>query len=81
MTRLTIEVDDETLARWRKRASEQGLSVEDWITSNSIASAPADEFDPSELSNEEWQKRWQAFCSRARPTPTPLDVSRESMYD
>jgi len=81
---IALRIDDETYAMWSERAAASGLSVEDWLKTET---AQRPEFKSQEadvaptISEKEWTARLRAFAERHRPTSLPLDDSRESIYD
>ena len=85
---ITLRIDDQTYALWRERAAERGLSVEDWLKTETAGRRPGEHPEAGgtsgeapALSADAWTARLRAFAARHRPTGHPLDDSRESIYD
>lgn len=85
---IALRIDEQTYATWSERAAACGLSVEDWLRSQT-ARRPAVESQEvgdvpsgaSKMLEKDWNARLRAFAERHRPTGFPLDDSRESIYD
>lgn len=77
---VTLRIDERTFAAWSQQASSKGLSVEDWLKTKTSAGEPLPTADAAGL-NEIWRDRLLAFARRHHPTGTPLDDSRESIYE
>lgn len=85
---IALRIDDETYATWSERAAACGLSVEDWLKTETVQ-RPALESQPAggvpngapTILEKDWTARLRAFAERHQPTGFPLDDSRESIYD
>jgi hypothetical protein len=74
---VTLQIDDETFAGLKQKASKDNLSVEEWLKRRI-----ADDVAPPVSNNQDaFQSWWSSFVGSARPTGFPLDDSRESIYD
>ncbi len=75
---VALDFDDETLAALKAQAAGEGLSVEDWVRQLVVK----DRKSSSEILNDQdWEERFLALVRRHKPTHSPLDDSRESIYD
>jgi hypothetical protein len=76
---ITIEVALETAELLRAKASEQHLSLDEYLHALATGAA-ASEAKPA-MSPQERARRWDDWTTNhAVRTPTPVDDSRESIY-
>lgn len=85
---ITLRIDDQTYALWRERAAERGLSVEDWLRTETESPQAIEgpevggpSSDAPTMPADAWIARLDAIAERHPPTGFPLDDSRESIYD
>ena len=81
---IALKIDDQTYAIWSECATARGLSVEDWLkteTAQRPSLEPKEAGGAATIPETDWTARLRAFAHRHRPTGFPLDDSRESIYD
>jgi hypothetical protein len=85
---ITLRINDQTYAKWSQQAAERGLSVEDWLKTETESRRGLDSPEAGEALNDApalpadaSAARLDAIAMRHRPTEFPVDTSRESIYD
>jgi hypothetical protein len=83
---ITLNIDDQTFSSWRKHASAHGLSVEDWLKNATTCQTSLDDIgDPvaheNSSSERTLRERLESIALRHGSIGSPVDVSRESIYD
>jgi hypothetical protein len=85
---IALRIDDQTYAMWSERAAACGLTVEDWLKSETALRADVELQEARDrpsgaatIPEKDWTARLRTFAERHRPTGFPLDDGRESIYD
>lgn len=85
MTSITLDFSDDELEQYRAKATEKGITLEDWFRRVAAKEAPSPSSSVAYLQQtnpEEWIRHLHAFVASLPKTPVLSDeaMSRESIY-
>jgi hypothetical protein len=85
MSSVTLEIRPDTEQKLREKAARSGQTIEALLLQAAerlaVEELPPLSLTAADLTPEQRSAAWRALAAESKPVPTPVDDSRESIYE